>query len=727
MVDGSGSTPGASISITAGIAALVPGDTVIDVVGLVDANGDPVGYSQTPFLATQGAETFPLVVPPGITIRQMGSAPVYVWDSFGTPGLILFELEPSLVGPALTRLTNLTIMGGFIGVSADWLTAPRELDVLVKSCRFSGQTIATRASTAAGAEVRFGLQNCTITDATITSLATPPFLRAPRDGFQFFSSGAGTGFVPSATTGVISDLSVIGDFAIMAPSDPMVARNDLLIPTTKLIHVFAGGDEDLREYGDAPASYVPIPIPVVTLDILGGTWSGGDISQPTGGGWDVAVYAEAEGDGAAFTPHDYRCGYEVTLAGTEIADFREDGIYCSTSLNSRGNLSLAGGIRISDIGTGATVETANSGVHLYSVESYLGLQATACEFSENLGNGVYANTGGNLIVNLPDFLQIAPQGLYVDITKSKIHKNGANGVFLRNEGSQPGFIGGTIHQDPAAAFNIDDDGRGFTVPNGQGRVNRTSISNNGMSGIKIRAIGDSGIVPEEPDTIPAGVSILLSNNFIWHNPEGGIRGQWLESGFDKGYFLVPIAHNTLVGNGGAGFEWSIEIDDQNGLSSTPRAIYEWAEPGSGLEYRTNIWNTNLVRDPVSGLGPDLGPVLFVTPFNSMLDDDIVDLADDIVGFAGTRGNGFWPIFSGPPRMSVQSVLPFVGTGGFVLSSTDPDQFKLFAPVTQDEIVDFTPINFFNVIAPDTVVDHGNQSRPGALTGIRDKGADEVDQ
>ncbi|MFK5954838.1 MAG: hypothetical protein QM477_00155 [Planctomycetota bacterium] len=249
-----------------------------------------------------------------------------------------------------------------------------------------------------------------------------------------------------------------------------------------------------------------------------------------------------------------------------------------------------------------------------------------------------------------------------------------------------------------------------------------------MSGVKIRAIGDSGIVPGEPDTIPAGVSILLSNNFIWNNPEGGIRGQWLESGFDKGFFLVPIAHNTLVGNGGPGFDWSLEIDDQNGLSSTPRAIYEWDEPGPvALQYRTNIWNTTLVRDPNTGLGPDLGPVL-VDMANSALDDGVVDLDADIVGFAGTRGNGFWgPPGASNPRMSLQTNITFVGVvGGFNLASTLPGQFKILAPLSQDEIIDFTPF-YFNVVALETGVDHGNEQRPGAASGDRDKGADEVDQ
>ncbi|MFK5954839.1 MAG: hypothetical protein QM477_00160 [Planctomycetota bacterium] len=442
MVDGSGNTPGASLSITDGIAALGPNDTVIDVIGMSDPNGNPLGYSQRPLTGSpQTAEIFPIGVPPGITIRQSGSVPVYVWDAVGGIGLNLFELDFSLTGPALTRFTGISMMGGAVAVEARSLAAFSELDVLIKNCRFSGQTIATIANAEGGATIRFGVQNCTIADSTITTSADPPILRAPSTGFEFVARGSSAGLLPSTTIGRIEDLAVVGDFAVMAPADPRVGFNDLMIPTTKLVHVFVEGFENLREYGNAPTSYVPIPIPTVNVDILGGAWRGGDLASPGSGGWDIAAYAESQGGGTASNPHDYQCGYTVSMAGTSISNFRTDGIYGSAFNHSRGNINLLGGTSVTNTGFGATVETENSGVHVFALESYLGLQAAGCNFSDNLGNGVYANTGGNLIVNLPDILQIAPQGLYVGITKSEIHNNGANGVYLRNEGFQPGFIG----------------------------------------------------------------------------------------------------------------------------------------------------------------------------------------------------------------------------------------------------------------------------------------------
>lgn len=51
---------------------------------------------------------------------------------------------------------------------------------------------------------------------------------------------------------------------------------------------------------------------------------------------------------------------------------------------------------------------------------------------------------------------------------------------------------------------------------------------------------------------------------------------------------------------------------------------------------------------------------------------------------------------------------------FKLTNTGPDLF-----------IDWTPA-YFNVFAPRTLIDHGGQNRPGATSGLRDKGADEVD-
>lgn len=84
VVDGSGSTPGAYKSISAAIATVTGPGAVIEIVGLVDpASGMPTGYSDNPFFptTTQSAEIFPILVPPGVTLRRLGSAPVYIWSA----------------------------------------------------------------------------------------------------------------------------------------------------------------------------------------------------------------------------------------------------------------------------------------------------------------------------------------------------------------------------------------------------------------------------------------------------------------------------------------------------------------------------------------------------------------------------------------------------------------------------------------------------------------------
>ena len=743
-MDGSGTTPGFTHRSITDAAAASPGDT-IEIAGLVDSANLPGGYTNgTPLFASTGQppELFPITLPVGVTLRQSGNTQVFIWESFGGASPVDLFLVSSSTILSPTTFRDLTFVGGGVAIHAEVTGAGLRADVIVRDCRFSNNQTGTRAASLTGGLVQMGLLNCALSDSTaaISPSLSPPIFQAPRFGFRF-SAVESSGGTPSSTVGRIEELSVSGAFSSMDPQ-PDSYTSDLPVPVTRVVDVSVLGSEPSNvHFPGAPASYTPAEIPEVDLDILGGTWRGA--AGPSGAGWGCAIFAE----GMGADPNDvmnYFSGYRINVTGTQMSGFREDGIYCMSSLSSRGHLNLNGQASIT--GTGFVEpfsEVRSSGVHIYSRESYMALTGSSFETSDNQGNGIYLNTDGEYFASTKSLRLTVPSGLYLGVTKLNVHNNGASGFYLRNEHAQPsGFIGGTIHQiSPSNDFSIDDGIRDFTymdgeaLPNGQGLMNRSAISNNGFSGIKIVAEGGSGIVPGKPTEAPSGVAPRVTNDFIWNNPRGGLDARWeVPAGFSdsapKGYYLVPVTHTTMVGNGGPGFDYSMEIDDRNGASIYTRAYYEWADPAPSTFFaKTNVWNSILVRDPVSGSGVDLGPELGLTPFNSVEDDGTPGIVGPrMIGFAGVRGNGFWSSSLTGPVNSIQTIIPFVGAGSpgtFSLTSTNLAQFKLFSPGPVDEIVDLTP-TYFNVLSPESLQDYGAQVRPTETSGVRDKGADEVD-
>jgi len=653
VVDGTGNTPGAFTSITSAVNSISTGGTV-DIIGMIDpGTGNPVGYSQSPFFAGQLAEAFPISVPPGARIRQIGTDAVYIWDSVGgasPPNL--FDLQSSTTYQ-LTRVIGLSFLGGNFAINETVTGSSLQLTTLVRDCRFSGNRVAVVCRSTQGALAEASVRDCLIADLVPPTPSSPPVLQAPQAGLRFWAEDESTGGapIPSITNGEVLNLNTTGAFAIMDPQYSF-GPNDLAVPTTRLVEVFATGSS-IAQHPSAPTSYTAVQIPEVNLDIQGGTWTGGDLSS--GGGWGSGLHAEVIGaDPVGWGPQDYRAGYRITMSGTDISGFGEDGIYLSSFLNGRGNLDMSENCSVTDSGAAAFFnEIRHSGVHGYALEAYLGLTAVNCEFSENLGNGIYLNTDGVFSAQDDEFRLVAPEGVFLGLVKSAVHYNDAHGVYLRNEALQPsGFIGGTIHQALQGGlyqFNIDDDARDFNVPNGQGLINRTSISNNAMAGIRIVAHGDPGLGGEDPDSAPSGVAIRVSNDIVWNNAAGGLSAEWRVRPFGsdftpKGYYLVPITHSTFVANGADGSTWTLEVDDQNGVPTAARCLYERLDPGTPIFYKTNFVNSILVRDPDTGLGNDLGPVLSF-PGNSIVDQNLGIVSATQIGFAGVRGQAFWGMSS----------------------------------------------------------------------------------
>jgi len=369
---------------------------------------------------------------------------------------------------------------------------------------------------------------------------------------------------------------------------------------------------------------------------------------------------------------------------------------------------------------GVASETRRSGLHFFNIEGYLGLETQGCQFSGNRGNGIHLNTDGELASSDDNLRLSVPYGIYLDANKSAFHNNGGHGIYIENQSLfQPSaFVGGTIFQDQSGTFNIEEDG--------QGRINRCGISNNGMAGVRIQAEGHHGIYPEDPNSAPLGVAVRLSNSIIWNNPQGGVSATWLPTSGNpstpKGFYLVPISHCTLVANGDDAHNWNVEVDDQNLAANFERAVYEWIEPGSSRLYRTDFWNSIFVRNPNNGNGPDLGPVAGLQG-NSVADDNVAAPTSDQIGIAGVRGVSFWGANSfGQAQLSDQAIIPFKGVGQFQIASTNYKQF-LLSNAAFDEIIG-GGVSYWNNLVPEQSNDVQGDARPGSRAGI-EKGADEL--
>lgn len=663
-------------SVTPAVTTAAAGDT-ITLFGSVDSAG------VLPFSDAQTGEIFPLLLKPGCTLTTGGSTPVYIWNtSAATPNLIEVQGTTSL---SLTKIVGINFLGGGNAILSESNGASDQIQLLVKDCRFSHNQFGISTRKLADGHAETSIRSCVIGDGFPTTGATAAFATPHSVGIRYYAEGNPT----VGVVGEIIDLTSQGAFTSTNPQSALFPGEDFgKSALTRLVEVLVRDDDGVQQYPLANVgNYTPTQINEAVVTIQGGNWIGGDASLS--GGWDVALLARARGQ----DPHpfaSFTSGYTITVAGTTMTGFREDGIYADGTLNGRGHITLSGGCIIQETDDFGAVfdEQRYNGIHLYTEEGYMGLTSAANSLLNNRGNGLYANSGGELVADTSAFRLGAPYGIFLDVAKTQSHENDSHGIYLRNEPNfQPrGWMGGTIRQDPGKLFNLDTDSGSFLEPNGQGLINRCGVSNNGKSGIRILSSGGPGLNGEDPDDNPSGIAVRVSNTIIWNNPEGGLSTTWKNGapGFEtlrKGFYLVPVTHSTMVGNGSPTVDWTIEIDDQNGFVGAGRCYYERIDPGaSATLYRTNLWNNIFVRDPFTGLGTDLGLVLnngFVLGA-TVVDDTFTTYTDSQVAVAGTRAKAFWGVnpFNLTAEMSDELSIPFLGAGGYLLTSSLPGQFFL---------------------------------------------------
>lgn len=712
VVDGSGGTPGAFTSITGALASSASGDT-IQVKGMVDSVSNlPVGYTEINFFGGIG-ETFPLVVPSGVTIAGT-SGPVYVYSQNASPPAAIFDLN---TGVSQTRIGNLGVLGGAIGIKVHGGNA----DVLLQKITFSNNVVGFSSLAQDTSLHTLEITGCTF-KGLLPSLANPPGSYAESVGLKFEADELTSGLIPRIEA-TVNNLASVGPFTGMggvgsySVSDLPFGNGS---SASCLVQVLAQGDS--QEFLSPLGVAQPIAEAVVSLN--GGTLDGGP-DPAHAGGWDIGVYSAIKSKFSG-TSTNYTAATTVTLTGVVLEDFREAGVHGTANVGTRGIVNLRGQTTVQNTGSGLTHNTSaypiHNGVHMFCIEGYLALSCDDSNFGNNLGSGVFLSCPGTL--NQETTFDM---GLFLGIRRSKMHLNGESGLELFSGVippsapffAQPGIVGGTwtIASDPAYSGEVllVEGDASATKPYGQGVVDRCAISNNGRNGIHVRVEGDEKHY----------VFTRFVNNIIWNNEWEGFLSEIAlasgEAGVD-GVILTPLVHCTLAGNGDV-TDATIEFAEPSSGGGTRN--YAWIHPlGGNPIFGTEIVNTILQRK--SSANADLGPNVDLVLGKAMAAPAI--LSPTQIGFGGVRFTTSSRIGALNavllPASTVHSTPYSVGSPTW--TSLLASQFYLDPSGSFITSFKDATLTFFHLLGNEWGTDFsGNSSRPSMTTGTADKGAEEL--
>jgi len=681
----SGSPAFDSITSALGSGQVQPGDTIL-VVGMT-YNGLPAGYSdaQPPYRPYPGnpnsnPETFPIVVPDGVTIQASGSVPVYVWSTAATPVSGLFRFEGSSATPLQQKLLKLVLLGGEDGVE---VVAGNEddLDVVLQGVYFGWNQHAVDADADLGSWVDLAATNCTLTDRTITTdpAVLPPVLQDPVSGFDLFADQSDPLAEPGHIEATVSNLSLDGSF----PTAPGV-----------VFSLSAKGQR--REHLSVPPFVQAIS--EVVLDLNGSILDGVAANGAAPAGWHEGIHIELKRY-QGLVLEDFAAGVRVNLNGSTLKRFRDYGIFARGVADTRGEIVLNGGSAVLHTGYqygpgGPTSGEPADGIYLNPVEAYLSLTATNAVIYQNARDGISLDVDGS---DLSTAMH-QPVGCYLGLQQVDLYQNLRDGLHLE---SSAGVVGGTWLWHGGTRYFYR------TFPNvmvaqGQGYVDRCTINNNGEHGIYIN-LAASG--PSARNF----ANVRLLNSFIWNNGKEGYHAE------TNGYttLLAPAVHCTFVGNGdpAAGF-YNMEISGSGTDRRFHRLEYGPAPSYDEIHLFTKLWNS-IFQGKNSG-DNDFGFGLWA--LHALDPGPGGSWADNVVYFRGLRSTEDYL----EPNQSwwTDQAAPFVGPISY--TSQDPSQFRLDPNVTAFSQFNFTPDYLDPLEAPESAHDYFGGSRPDYPD--RDKGA-----
>lgn len=737
---------GASLqrSISAAANLAVAGDTIL-VRGMVDngpgGSGKEVAYTDVTFFTYQSPENFPILLRDGVTLKPAtGSPRVIVTREMVGPAPVLIQMNnTSGLSAIQTTIRDIYLAGGSVGIELDsGTTTGATRNVLVDNVFFDSNSVGLSAiSSGTNSSIEVDITNCRIAD-----YASPTLLANPNPKFESQSIGiriqaedsGGSNAVIDAT---INSLSVIGPigtaFSTMAPSTPpgsgsgyepsFIERNTTGAETTRLIQVAS-----LSGYGEHSETGTPA-FPFATVNITGCSLDGRAVGGgDTGKGWDWGIHCTAKGDwGPGF---DYSSGWDVTVSGCTIDDFREGGVLAYTRSMTRGLVHINGGTSITDSGfTGSgsgSKPYRHSGIYLESFESYVGIEGLQFGSSRNMGHGFFAYSQGSLLGSIYD------TGVYVGLDRCQVFNNSGSGIELRNFNPAPGdtyfgtfqpaIVGSTWNgfeaghlPDGLSIWEEDDEPMSGIIPIGQGSIANCQIYANTGHGVHASICG-------VPSSITHSICNRLVNCYLWENGGEAFRGDLDPnpiSGFEglMPSMFFPVIHNTFYHNGSGSFTDEIDDLDSSGISA---GTFEFAEVLDPISLETIWLGTKLLssifdRGPIGG--NDFGGVL-----DDLMERDLANglLADDKIGVGGIRavqvGTGYLAI---PLRFiaSTSDAPPYIGGTGF--------PGKWFLDFTGGTFSSFDQtLSFLSVPASEATTDFQTDPRPTILWQ-RDKGGDQA--
>jgi parallel beta helix pectate lyase-like protein len=703
IVDVQGSGTNIYTTITAAAADAVSGDTILIKQLEWPANsGQIVGYNET---HAGGTETFPIEIESGVMVKPFDSThTVLVWSNATTPPSALFSLLGTNSPAPITRVEDLILFGANAGIECKTITgtqsaAPEEITAIVARVDFGWNHIAFDATYSDTTQASLALRDCRIVDNTIplpTGYGDGPIYQPQSIGIRLHAKETATK-VAARIDAEIRNLKTVGVFNSIDPSFvilPEFAKIDLganLENFSRLIEVYAEGDGSTLEHSQTNPF---APIPQVNVLVAGGTLSGAASAANPSFGWDVGIFSSAHFPGSADLD-DFTAGYDVTCSGAILDGFRLAGIHGTGDLYTRGTIRLDGNTQVTGTGPQANrtpFQDLYNGVHMYEFEGYLGLQCADATISGNAGHGVFLRTEATVQRDSYD----AAAGNYLKMESCDIHSNGGSGIKMK---TYYGMVGGALHYSSNGAQSFRNiPGITYSVDYGQGSVNRCNISNNSEYGLEFEANGNSD----------AAVSTRFVNSIIWNNTLGGYYAN-LSGESSKPFFLAPLLHCTLAGNGGSA-NYTADILEENRLAGE-YGVYEWS--GYGGKLHTKFFDTIFERKVATNV--DFSPALY-----DFMVDDLTPPANNEIGVAGIRG--YVPGGGAPPfAFSINEATPFVS--GSSWTSLDPSNYYLLNLGSGGDFGK-TP-GYVPVISTESFKDHSGDIRPPISTGLRDKGAEEL--
>lgn len=334
-----------------------------------------------------------------------------------------------------------------------------------------------------------------------------------------------------------------------------------------------------------------------------------------------------------------------------------------------------------------------------------------------------------------------PIGLHLAATDSQFHGNQGCGIVMSagpgfvliSPGESNAMVGGTWHTPPPGGgpLTFNQSAAHFALRTGPGHINRCAISNNGEFGIYATAAA-----PTPQNNV---VNCRVTNNVIWNNSLGGIFAQ---AGKGSGgpaqipgniKFLLPIIHNTIVGNGTQGVtnpynlllnsaEFSIEFYE-NLLSFGPQIChFEYDDPGVE-DYATVVFKN--ILDTAGQGSADFGPGLRSTFGKAYTVVAPIPTGSPLnLGVDSNRAVG--PTGLAEPFNSILDIVPYL-YGSPNLSLYSAPQFFLLHAGPSGAFSNATPFTQFGV--NETILDYSSVFRdpvvPGNFPVLPEMGADEL--